>query len=146
VPPYAVAVRTLPSDATRHAADLDDGPPMRTNVSTIALIVVLSSGCSLVFTQGPSSNHDDRARPHCSTNPAPVAIDAIDFITDAILIGVFAGDSSVAATQAAKATGIAGFGVAAAVAGVSALVGARRVSRCGNAHREWDAQHPYLQQ
>ena len=104
-----------------------------------ALVALLSSGCSLTFTQQPPPSHPPpRSRPECDRGTGPVLAD--------LLLGSFWGGVALVAyganDEVEDYSGFVVLGSLLAVAhGASAWGGIRWTSRCARMQQAWDREH-----
>lgn len=117
--------------------------PCRPGVFALALVSVVSGGCSFLFVNGPPPNHRTSSFFGCTSSNALPFVD-VAFAAGSILeaFDPGAGSSGYATASGAQAANVVAYGATAALLAASAAYGFSKTSRCREAQAELLARLP----
>ena len=109
--------------------------------AVVGLVTVSLTGCSLFLTRGPSRDPVAAVPPSCTSSMTWPAVDGVvAAVLTLAMISAISQDNNSATSDDPDSDAIASGFIVAGVAGVSALVGHSRVSKCKRANETFMAQ------
>ncbi len=100
-------------------------------VGAMIFAVMLQSGCSFMFVEGPPAKHAERASFECSTSNAAPMVDTISAAVNGLGVALAANEDRMLNREQDMKVNLTWL----AVSGISAIYGFRKVSQCKDAKR-----------